>query len=351
MRKRSGLVVVLSFLVILSGLLAGGWLFLVFRHKNIVTPEGQTAYLLIPHGADFEQVMDSLTVNGFLKFEDTFRWAARYENLPSHVHPGRYGLDPNMNNQTLARKLAMGWQDPLNITLSGTIRTFERLASVLTKNIELDSSAVMEYLKNDSLIAKFGFDSVSLRGMFIPNTYQVYWTVSAEQLMERMYREYKHFWNEERRGKAQDIGLTPFQVSTLASIVYEETKMTDEMPAVAGVYMNRLRINMPLQADPTLIFAARDYSIRRVLKKHTRIDSPYNTYRYRGLPPGPISIPSIEAIDAVLDYDRHHYLYFCAKEDFSGYHNFAATLSGHMKNARRFQKALTQKMKEEGQIP
>ncbi|HHV02946.1 MAG: endolytic transglycosylase MltG [Bacteroidales bacterium] len=348
MKKRSCFFAILSMLVVFSGLLAGGWLFFTFRHKNIVTPEGDTAYVLIPHGADFEQLVDSLTVNGLLKYEKTFRWAARHENLPSNIHPGRYALNHKMNNQDLARKLAMGWQDPLNIIISGTIRTFERLAAVLAKNLEIDSATVLEHLRNDSLIARFGFDTVSLRGMFIPNTYQVYWTISGEQLLERMHREYRTFWNEERSKKACAIGLTPYKVSTLASIVYEETKKTDEMPAVAGVYMNRLRIDMPLQADPTLIFAAQDYSIRRVLKKHTRIKSPYNTYRYRGLPPGPISVPSIEAIDAVLNYDHHNYLYFCAKEDFSGYHNFAASLSEHMKNARKFQRALTQKLKEEG---
>jgi UPF0755 protein len=336
-------------LLLSAGIAVGCVLYFTFRHKNIVTHEGRPAFLLIPHEADFEQLMDSLTVNGHLKFEKTFRWAARHENLPDNVHPGRYALDPDMNNQELARKLAMGWQDPLNLVISGTIRTFERLATVLSGNLEIDSATVLACLRNDSLIYSFGFDSVSLRAMFIPNTYQVYWDISGEQLLDRMHREYVKFWTSERKEKAGNIGMTPLQVSTLASIVYEETKKTDEMPAVAGVYMNRLRINMPLQADPTLIFAAQDYSIRRVLRKHTRIDSPYNTYKYRGLPPGPISVPSIEAIDAVLHYDRHKHLYFCAREDFSGYHNFASTLSDHMKNARRFQRALTERLRQEGQ--
>ncbi|OQB68387.1 MAG: putative aminodeoxychorismate lyase [Bacteroidetes bacterium ADurb.Bin139] len=280
--------------------------------------------------------------------EQAFRWAARRENLPDHVHAGRYALTHGMNNRELARKLAMGWQDPLNITLSGSIRTFERLASVLARNLAIDSASVLEHLRNDSLIASFGFDSVSLRGMFIPNTYEVFWTITGEDLLKRMRREYDRFWNEQRKDKAKSIGLTQKQVSTLASIVNEETANADEMPLVAGVYMNRLRIGMPLQADPTLFFAAKDYSIRRVLKKHTKIESPYNTYKYRGLPPGPIAVPTIEAIDAVLHYRHHNYLYFCAKEDFSGYHNFAVTLGDHMKNARRFQRALTLRMNQEG---
>lgn len=335
-------------LILLAVVVAAGWFFLTFRHKNIIIKDGIVSYLLIPHGADFEQIMDSLTDNGHLKHEKTFRWAAAHENLPENVHPGRYAIDPDMNNQQLARKLAMGWQDPLNITISGSIRTFERLAAVLSRNLEIDSAGVLSHLRNDSLIASMGFDSVGIRAMFIPNTYQVYWTISEEELLKRMSREYERFWNDTRKEKARMLGMTPLEVSTLASIVYEETKKTDEMPAVAGVYLNRLRINMPLQADPTLIFAAGDYTIRRVLKAHTRIDSPYNTYKNRGLPPGPISVPSIDAIDAVLNYQDHDYLYFCAKEDFSGYHNFAPTLREHMKNARRFQRALTERLRQEG---
>ena len=349
MKRRSGIFKSFLVLTLLAVVIAAGWLFFTFRHKNIVIENGVVSYLLVPHGADFEQLMDSLTGNGYLKIEKTFRWAAAHENLPDNVHPGRYAVNQDMNNQQLARKLAMGWQDPLNITISGTIRTFERLAAVLSRNLEIDSAGVLSHLRNDSLIASMGFDSVSIRAMFIPNTYEVYWTISEEELLKRMCREYNLFWNDTRKEKARMLGMTPLKVSTLASIVFEETKKTDEMPAVAGVYINRLRINMPLQADPTLIFAAGDYSIRRVLRKHTRIDSPYNTYKNRGLPPGPISVPSIEAIDAVLNYQDHDYLYFCAKEDFTGYHNFAPTLREHMRNARKFQRALTERLRQEGQ--
>ncbi|MDD4919396.1 MAG: endolytic transglycosylase MltG [Bacteroidales bacterium] len=348
MRRKYGILFFFTVLILGAGILAGGWAYLTFHHRNVVTENGKTAFLLIPEGTDYEELIDSLKAGGHLKIEQTFLWAARRENLPYNVHPGRYALSHGMNNRELARKLSMGWQDPLNMTLSGSIRTFERLASVLARNLAIDSASVLEHLRNDSLIASFGFDLASLRGMFIPNTYEVYWTVSGEELLERMYREYNHFWNDQRREKAKSIGLTPKQVSTLASIVNEETAKADEMPVVAGVYMNRLRTGMPLQADPTLIFAAQDYTIRRVLKKHTKIESPYNTYKYRGLPPGPISVPSIEAIDAVLNYQRHNYLYFCAKEDFSGYHNFATTLGNHMKNARRFQRALTLRLNQEG---
>ncbi|HOG26064.1 MAG TPA: endolytic transglycosylase MltG [Bacteroidales bacterium] len=348
MSRKKGILIFFIVLILGAAILTGGWYYLTFHYPNVVTDNGKTAYLLIPEGTDYQGLIDSLQTGGHLKMEQAFRWAARRENLPDHVHAGRYALKHGMNNRELARKLAMGWQDPLNITLSGSIRTFERLASVLARNLAIDSASVLEHLRNDSLIASFGFDSVSLRGMFIPNTYEVFWTITGEDLLKRMRREYDRFWNEQRKDKAKSIGLTQKQVSTLASIVNEETANADEMPLVAGVYMNRLRIGMPLQADPTLFFAAKDYSIRRVLKKHTKIESPYNTYKYRGLPPGPIAVPTIEAIDAVLHYRHHNYLYFCAKEDFSGYHNFAVTLGDHMKNARRFQRALTLRMNQEG---
>ncbi|MDD4828393.1 MAG: endolytic transglycosylase MltG [Bacteroidales bacterium] len=330
---------VLIFLLV-TGALAGWLFYQIYYAGNTRTPGGKTGYLLVPRGAGFEQLVDSLKINEYLKHEAFFRWAARHEKLPGNIHPGRYAIEPGMNNKALARKLAMGWQDPLNLTFSGTIRTFEKLAAVISRRLEIDSASMLMCLRNDSLIRIFGFDSVSLRGMFIPNTYEVFWNVSGEELLERMHNEYEKFWNKDRLDKASKIGLTPNQVSTLASIVHEETKKTDEMPVVAGVYMNRLRTGMPLQADPTLIFAARDYSIRRVLKSHMRIESPYNTYKYKGLPPGPISIPPIEALDAVLNYTRHNYIYFCAREDFSGYHNFASNLKDHNRNAHKFQQAL-----------
>ncbi len=345
--KKKSLVLFIVLLVLSAALFVTGKYYFTFYHANIITEDGGNEVLLVPYGSSFDQLMDSLTQNRHLTYRNTFLWAAQQKKLMENVIPGRYEIWDGMTNKELVRKLSMGWQDPLNITLSGTVRTFERLAQVLSGKLAMDEETLLEGRRNDSLVATYGFDSVSLRAMFIPNTYQVYWTISVKQLLDRMFREYKIFWTPERKEKAKEIGLDLLQVSTLASIVYEETKKVDEMQDVAGVYMNRLRIGMPLQADPTLIFAAQDYSIRRVLQKHTKIESPYNTYKYRGLPPGPISVPSIEAIDAVLHYNRHNYYYFCAREDFSGYHNFAATHGQHMTNARRFQKALTERLKNE----
>jgi UPF0755 protein len=178
--------------------------------------------------------------------------------------------------------------------------------------------------------------------MFIPNTYHLYWNMTSEKLLKRFHHEYQSFWTSERREKANRMGLTPIQVSILASIVQAETIYDKEKPAIAGVYMNRLNKNMRLQADPTVVYAVGDFTIQRVLKGHKEVDSPYNTYKYSGLPPGPINLPSITSIDAVLNYEHHDYLYFCAKEDFSGYHRFAVSFEDHLKNARLYQKALDQ---------
>jgi UPF0755 protein len=188
-----------------------------------------------------------------------------------------------------------------------------------------------------------GFNNQTIPALFLPDTYEFYWNTDAEGFVVRMFQEYNKFWTEERKQKAQSKGLTPIQVSTLASIVNKETNMSDEMPRVAGVYLNRLKNNWLLQADPTLVFAWDDYSIRRVLDRHKEIESPYNTYKYIGLPPGPICIPSIAAIKAVLDAEDHNYFYFCAKEDFSGYHNFAKTLAEHNRNAIKYQQTLNQR--------
>ena len=218
--------------------------------------------------------------------------------------------------------------------------TKEDLAEKITKNLEISPETFLALLKDSAYIRKFGFEEATVMGMFIPNTYEIWWNTSAENLFDRMYKEYGNFWTEARLEKAKNLGLTQNEVSALASIVQAETQKADERPKVAGVYLNRLRINMALQADPTLVFAVGDFNLKRVLNVHKEIDSPYNTYKYPGLPPGPINLPEISALEAVLNYEDHDYLYFCAKEDFSGYHAFAKDYNEHMNNARRYQAAL-----------
>jgi UPF0755 protein len=244
-----------------------------------------------------------------------------------------------MSNLQLVRKLRSGQQTPVRVTFN-TIRTQEDLAEKISANLEVSKEQFLELLQDSVYIRKFGFEEETIMSVFIPNTYEFWWDTSAEELFERMHKEYQIFWTDARKQKAQDLGLSQQEVSTLASIVQAESQKSDERPKIAGVYLNRLRIGMPLQADPTLVFAAGDFSIKRLTAKQMAIDSPYNTYKYAGLPPGPINLPDINSLDAVLNYEKHSYLYFCAKEDFSGYHSFAVGYDEHLSNARRYQRAL-----------
>lgn len=246
--------------------------------------------------------------------------------LEYRVRPGRYVISKGENILSLFRSLRNGQQEPFNLTIP-SVRTIDRLASYLGEHLMIDSASIAETFR----------DSIDL---FIPNTYEVYWTISAPELMARMQRENRAFWNSEREAKAKAMGMTHREVMTLASIVDEETANKAEKPMVAGMYFKRLQVGMPLQADPTVKFAIGDFSLRRIWEKHLSVDSPYNTYKNTGLPPGPIRIPSVDGIDAVLNYVHHDYLYMCAKEDFSGTHNFARTYGEHLQNARRYAQAL-----------
>ena len=260
-------------------------------------------------------------------------------NLDTRLKAGHYIIKQGQSVISVVRMFVLGEQAPVNLVI-GEARTLPQLAGRLSKQIMADSTALLSALRNSELKAKYGYQRDSIIAMFVPNTYQVYWTITPEQLLERMNREYNAFWNRDREAKLAATKLTKYQAMTLASIVYEETKNRGEMPKIAGVYINRLRKNIPLQACPTVKYAMGDFTLTRILYKHLRYDSPFNTYRNAGLPPAPICIPSIAAIDAVLNYDKNNYLYFCAKPEFDGTHNFARTLREHNANSRRYNEAL-----------
>ena len=247
-----------------------------------------------------------------------------------------------MNTNQIVNMLRSGRQDPVDVTFNN-VRFKEDLAEKVSKYIWADSVSILNLFSDEKLITGFGFTTETFRTMFIPNTYEFYWTTSAEEFAQRMKIEYDKFWTETRKAKAKKIELSPEEVIILASIVQSETVKPDEMKRIAGLYLNRLKRGILLQADPTIKYAVGDYSIKRVLNKHLEIDSPYNTYKYAGLPPGPIMFPEVSAIDAVLNYETHNYIYMCAKEDFSGYHNFAKTLSQHNRNAAKYRAALNKK--------
>ena len=288
---------------------------------------------------------DTRKVEEMLASKVPFKTMAGFAPLMSHykydrrVKPGNYAIRPGDSMRDVCLRLLSGNQTPVKLVVP-SVRTLDRLAGAVGKQLMADSATVMALLADGHFLDSLGYTPETAPCMFVPNTYEVYWTMTPEQFVARMLKEHKRFWNSTRLAKAKAQGLTPDEVMTLASIVDEETAKDDEKPMVAGLYLNRLKRGMLLQADPTVKFALGEFELRRILYVHLQTDSPYNTYRYAGLPPGPIRIPSISAIESVLNPAKHTYVYMCAKEDFSGYHNFATTLTQHNANARRYQQAL-----------
>lgn len=258
------------------------------------------------------------------------------------VKAGHYTFKEGTSLNAVINTLRSGKQSPIKLTFNNT-RTMADFAGKIAKQIEADSLTLLNFLQNDSVAKSYGFDKANFIGMFLPNTYEFYYTTTPKVFADRMHKEYNRFWSKSRQQKAKQLGYTPQEVSTLAAIVDEETNKNDEKARIAGVYLNRLKRGIPLQADPTLKYAAGDFTLKRILNIHKETDSPYNTYKYAGLPPSPIRQPSITAIDAVLNAEKHDYLYFCAKADFSGYHTFAKTLAQHNRNARLYHKELNRR--------
>lgn len=341
-KKKRGFVKLISWLLLLCILVAAGlgyYLYMIVYKPNVWTPEGNPVTITIPTNANFDEVKQILYSKGLIIRRYDFNWWARQKKYPQLIKPGRYQILHGMNNNELVTLLRSGNQVPVKVTFNN-IRDIYELSGRIGRQIEADSVQLIRTLTDSAYLASMGMTKASISSIFIPNTYEFYWTTTVEGFVDRMYAEYLSFWGAERSNRLVEIGLTKEEVVTLASIVEKETNKNDEKAAIAGVYINRLKKGWLLQADPTLIYAIGDYNITRVLNVHKNIDSPYNTYKYSGLPPGPICIPSIASIDAVLNYEQHDYLYFCAKDDLSGYHAFAKTNMQHNQNARRYQKAL-----------
>ncbi|HLO43481.1 MAG TPA: endolytic transglycosylase MltG [Leadbetterella sp.] len=302
--------------------------------------DGKEKFVLyVPKNSTYESLMDSLHKHKIINDEVAFGFMTKRMGLRESIKPGRYEIKPNAANKEIISKIRSGNQDAVKLTFNN-VRTKEDLIKKIGTKLDFDSNVLLEKLKNEQECQKYGFTSETIMCMFLPDTYFIYWTTDVDEFLDRMQSEYKKFWNEKRLAQANAINMTPVQVGVMASIVQSETNKADEMPRVAGVYVNRIATNMPLQADPTVKFAVGDFTLKRILTKHLQTSSPYNTYINTGLPPGPIALPERVALDAVLEYEKHNYTYFCAKEDFSGYHNFAATYTEHLKNADIYQAAL-----------
>lgn len=317
--------------------------FFAFRTLSEVKVEGgPDKVIYIRSGSSYDKVVAQLDSVLHIKNPKLFDWIAKRKNYPSFVKPGRYVIDSDMGYPKLINLLRSGKQKPVNVTFNN-VRTLNQLAGKIGGRIEADSAELIKFLLNESNYASDGFNKETVIAVYIPNTYQMYWNTGAKEFYLRMLREYKSFWSGKRLALAKEEGLDPKEVAILASIVDDEVAKKDEKPRIAGVYLNRLKKGMPLQACPTIKFALNDFTITRVLKKYLLIESPYNTYKYRGLPPGPVGCPSIEGLEAVLNAEKHDYFYFAAKADFSGYHNFSRTLNEHNRYAALYQKELNRR--------
>ena len=311
---------------------------------NIVLPsDTHKQYIFIPTDADFYKVVKVLSDNGLLIDANSFEWLAKQKKYSTNIKAGRYKIDRTLNNNQLINLLRSGKQTPIKVTFNN-LRTKEELAGKLAKQIEADSISLLQYITDTTFLYKLQLTADNVVCLFIPNTYEFYWNTSAEEFTNRMISEYANFWNDKRKKKANKLNLNFYEISILASIVEKEQNIkTEERPDIAGLYLNRIKKKMKLESDPTLIFSLGDFSINRVLNKDKKVDSPFNTYIYKGLPPGPICIPSINSIDAVLNATNHDYIFMCAKDDFSGYHNFAKSYRKHLRNASKYQKALNRR--------
>lgn len=329
------------FYIILTACLAGtAFLWLVVFKPNVKADSALRIYL--PAGSSFENLIDTLRSSGALKSERNFLITAKLKSFDRSLKSGSYLIDPGMNNSEIVNMLRTGKQAPVNVTFNN-IRTLGELAAKIGSQIEADPASLSRFFYDENNYSADGFTRQTLISVFLPDTYQLYWSLDPKGFYRRMLREYNVFWNDERLASAKALNLTPVEVSTLASIIEEESSKYDEMSRIAGVYLNRMRKGIPLQADPTVKFAVNDFSIRRVLNEHLEVDSPYNTYRYSGLPPGPVRCASKPALEAVLKAEKHDYLFFVAKADFSGYHHFSRTLSEHNRYAAAYRRELNKR--------
>ncbi len=298
----------------------------------------ETAYIYITPQDSAASVIDKIEQVAPGAHTEGFAALAAHNNYDSRKRSGKYAIKDGDTMSDIYNRIVSRQQTPVRVTIPST-RDIRQAIGIISRQIMADSVSLAEYT-HPVAMSCFGYEAAAIPAFFIPDTYEVYWDISAQEFFEKMASWNRQYWNDSRKAKAKAIGLTPTQVSTLASIVDEETANTAEMPIVAGLYINRLKRGIPLQADPTVKFALGDPTRRRILNKDLEVNSPYNTYKHKGLPPGPIRIPSKQALESVLNYTKHDYIYMCAKEDFSGTHNFAKTLGEHNANARKYQQAL-----------
>lgn len=319
--------------LLIVGAAALAYIYFGIMQKKIDLGEEESTYFYIKSTDGFSEVITSLNKQG-IATEGKFGWLAELRSFGgSNIYPGRYTLTDSMTYSDLVVFLRSGQIDEVTITFNN-VRTLPQLAKKVAAQIEASEDELLKELTDPQ---KYGYEKETFLASFIPNTYKMYWNTSAEFFVKRMVKEHKRFWNKERMAKASKMGLTPVEVSTLASIVQsEQTKYADEWPIIAGLYYNRIKKGIKLQSDPTVVYAWGDFKMKRIYYKHLKIDSKYNTYKYKGLPPGPIRVPDSRVLDAVLNHTKHKYIFMCAKPEFSGKHAFAVTNAEHDRNANKY---------------
>ena len=328
---------ILMIFLILVVVLLGGFIYYALHSTTFSIKKPVVVY--IDDQKEYDKLLEQLQSKAQLKDPHLFTLLANRMKYPENMKSGKYEIQPGVSYLEAIRMLRSGQQTPIQVTFNN-IRLKSDLVERIAQQLMFSPDDLLDLLNDPAVAASYGLDTTTIIALFIPNTYEIYWNTPANKFLERIKKEYDRFWNEDRLNKAKAIRLSPVEVLILASIVEEETAVRQEYPIVAGLYLNRLKKGMLLQADPTVKFAVGDVTLKRILYAHLEVDSPYNTYKHSGLPPGPIRIPSIPAIDGVLNYSDHNYLYMCAKEDFSGLHNFAVTLAEHNRNAQRYREAL-----------
>ena len=334
MKQKKYVIIVIIFSTLLSTISV--YLYQISFSPNFLINQDDK-FLIINDNMNFKNVREKLIQDTILNDVLSFSFLSKSMNYDKNIKTGAYKIKSNMSNYDLIRMLRSGNQTPIYISFNYA-RKIEDFSKIITKDLKMTELDFMNYINDNKNI--YGFNKQNILSMFLPDTYEIYWNISTENLFKKMNNEYNKFWNKKREDKLNKLNINKIDVSILASIVASETLKMDEANTIAGLYINRLNKNMHLQADPTLVYAANDFSIRRVLNKHKKIISPYNTYINKGLPPGPIRLTPKKYIDAVLDYEKHEYIFMCAKDDFSGFHAFAITLEEHNKNARKFQRTL-----------
>lgn len=334
MSNRTLFVITIFLILILTSLSMG--YYGLYAPNTKVEDEG---IIFIQKGDSIQDIANLLKTKKYISDTWTFKMISNLKKYSQNIKPGRYKIENAISFNKLVNKLRIGEQEPVDFTFNN-IRSIKELSVIAYNKLNIDSNNIVKLSKDSAFLKSINFTKESLPVIFIPNTYKIYWNISARKFYSIMLREYHKFWNDKRLKLCKEIGLSPIEITTVASIVEEESNKLDEYNRIAGVYINRIKRNWALEADPTLKFIIKDFTVKRILNKYKKIDSPYNTYKYASIPPGPIRITSIQAIESVLHFEAHNYFFFCAKEDFSGYHNFSTTLRQHNIYALKYRRAL-----------